>query len=483
MEKPGFFQKIHVIFLYCLPAVLACGVLLYSYYGRILDIEQNINVECDTGAKECVLVEDIDCTAIHDKLKSAEESGKAADEALLDEEKNMQKICIYRHRFAGNLGFEPDIGSSRMLAPLDTPPAGVSSRSSAMAKRMGSGLCNGHGVNAACFKEKFNANTHHELLKIYIYNSAAVVILVLLPYLLMGHLLATSNRIKLTYDVRVERANANWWLKFLVGMIMAVGIIYIINPLGRGASTYYQFFISVGLQTEKTLPIYISNEDLVPVMAGFFGWYLHMIGYIFTKLIHHDVISARVYSLLFKKYIVTYGIALVLPQTGMFGEEKSASFLMFLIGMFPLSAMSMLIESLSKFGSKSEGSGGNLSQLPGISRWQILRLEEEGVDSMASLANIRLKTISENLQVIERLTCFWVDIARLYTIVGQEGYDKIKQHCMTASEFVKLSQKEDFRELIRGLETISEASEIATQIERTFGPNLDCLKESVKHHG
>ena len=315
---------------------------------------------------------------------------------------------------------------------------------------------------------KLSKDVDRKLRDIFLYNSITVLVMALLPYLLMGSLLAKSKRISLNLDQRIDAAQSNGWLKFILGLIMSIGWLYIINPLGRGASTYYQFAIAAGLNSEDTIPIYIQTEIMVPVLAGFFGWYLHLTGYIFTKLVHHDVISARVYNMLFKKFIIVYGIALVLPESGLIESEQNAAFFMFIIGLFPLSAMSVLIEAASKIGTKHQTPVGTLSLLPGISRWQILRLEEEGVDSMASLANIESKTVSENLQFIRRMVFYWRDIAQLYTIVGHDAFMKIKGHCFTASEFVKRSEEENFREEINSIEGVGQAREIARLIEATF---------------
>jgi hypothetical protein len=206
-----------------------------------------------------------------------------------------------------------------------------------------------------------------------------------------------------------------------------------------------------------------------------------LIGYFFNKLVHHDVTSSRVYNLLFKKFVITYGIALILPNSGLIDDQKTAAFFMFLIGLFPLTAMSILIEAASKLTSGGQNVTGNLSLLPGISRWQILRLEEEGVDSMASLANIRPKTVKENLQMIEKLTFFWMDIAQLYTIVGHDGYQKIKNHCLTASEFVRKIDDAEFVKTIHELEGVGDAAEIARLVSKTFADTL--LLEGKKDSG
>ncbi len=485
MTKITLFSRVKVSFMYCLPALLACALLAYLYCGRIHEIGKNIKINCEEHDAQCIL----------DSFENCDNFIAENQHASSNMHKNAINICEFRQKFAEDNGFlvsqiapseiadiDPEsVPSIAANSPKAISPVNYKSNIPYFKKSVATKVAEQH---CSQYEEgsyglmlcEMNRVVDSNLVTILLFNVMAVSILVILPYFLMGDLLAKSGRLNLSYQQRFDRSNANWWLKFLVALVMGVGLIYVINPLGRGASTYYQFFISVGLENEKTLPIYIKvhedGESMAPVLAGFLGWYLHLIGYVFTKLLYHDVISSRVYSLLFKKFIITYGIALVIPEVGFFAEGQTLAFSMFLIGLFPLSAMSMLIEAASKFGSSEKNMSGMLSQLPGISRWQILRLEEEGIDSMASLANIRPQAISENLQVIENLIHFWVDIAQLYTIVGHEAYDKIKLRCLTASAFLCKENDPEFIQSIHELEGVSEPHEIAHLLKRTFAGKL-----------
>ncbi len=73
-----------------------------------------------------------------------------------------------------------------------------------------------------------------------------------------------------------------------------------------------------------------------------------------------------------------------------------------------------------------------------------------------------------------KLTKFWVDIAQLYTIVGHDGYENLKGHCLTASEFIIKSKDPVFAESVSGIEGVSESGEISRLLINTF----DAHKES-----
>ncbi|WP_045860739.1 hypothetical protein [Teredinibacter purpureus] len=435
-------DRFKITFFYTLPALLACALIIYGYHDRA----QQVGVE----------IKGFQCEEIHESLQSEElaaanglsGAGCFSQDGTVDAASCSWAvdICHYHETYQLQVSAADSLEAPETIANVN--------------------------VERAIDFESLVRDVDSKIDSIFLSNAGVVAVMVLLPYMLMGYGLGTSERINLSSSLRMQCTWSNWFLKFLVALILALGWIYIANPDGRGASTLRQFFIVADIQKDNTLPIYIKSYTMTPVIAGFFGWYLHLIGYFFTKLIHHDVISTRVYSLLFKKFLITYGIALVLPETGLVDAEQGVAFFMFLIGMFPLTAMSMLIESVSKIGSGAQGSSGSLSALPGISRWQILRLEEEGVESMAALANISPVTVSQNLQIIERLTLFWVDIAQLYTIVGHDGYQNLKGVCLTASEFVKRAEEDEFVEKIRGLEGVSEASEIARLVKATFSDRM-----------
>ena len=107
---------------------------------------------------------------------------------------------------------------------------------------------------------------------------------------------------------------------------------------------------------------------------------------------------------------------------------------------------------------------------------QILRLEEEGVESISSLAYANLDELRMNMPAMASLVDFWVDVAQLYTIVGDEQYAKLEGLCASASHFVAMADDPAFLEAVtsRG---VGDPVEIVALLRRTFGSRLSMLQE------
>lgn len=269
--------------------------------------------------------------------------------------------------------------------------------------------------------------------KIWIRNTLIIGVMVMLPFFLLGSALAFNRNNRLDPSDLMDTAKQNWLMKFIIACVMAVGWIYIVNPLGRGATTVEEFLISENSVVSNSLPVYISAENgLGHTVVGFLGWYLHLLLYFFRKLHHNDVVSSRVYRFLFGKLLFTYGIALTLSSV--MGNEGQVA--LFLIGFFPLSALSMIKEYVFKSFSGLKDSKGGISLLPGIANWQILRLEEEGIDGVSSLASydpVRLKRLMPIL--LSPMINLWIDCAKLVVILGEERFTAVKSICQTAEAF------------------------------------------------
>lgn len=322
-----------------------------------------------------------------------------------------------------------------------------------------------------------------ELYKVWERNSIFISVMVLLPYILFASRLAFSERITISEKERLESTASNWWMKFMMACVMTIGWIYVLNPTGRGESTLAQYLINVDLAQKDSLPIYIKYEGIVPVVAGFLGWYLYLLTYFFSKLVHHDVVSARVYSLMFKKFLFTYGIALVLPSiqvassvSSMVQIGQGQSIFMFFLGYFPLAAFSMLKEAGLKLGGNFKSDSGYLTELPGISRWQVMRLEEEGIENMAALAYSTQQRLRDGLLSMATVIDLWIDVAQLYVVLGHDDYQKVKHRCKTASGFIAKSNDPEFLNYI-ATEEIGDGKEIARLLERTFKGKLITLND------
>ncbi len=127
---------------------------------------------------------------------------------------------------------------------------------------------------------------------------------------------------------------------------MAYGWLYVLNPFGQGASALLNYVKDVDVISGDTLPIYfdISSSKAPYVIVGFVGWYLNTIGYIVFRFYKIDVMSTRIYAVLFRRFLFVMGVALVLRAAG----AKESLVLILLIAMSPLSAVAMLAD----FGSK-----------------------------------------------------------------------------------------------------------------------------------
>ena len=300
--------------------------------------------------------------------------------------------------------------------------------------------------------------------KIWKRNSIIIILMVFLPYILLGFRLTYGSYVELSLDDRNKAARQNWVMKIVVACVIVFGWMYVLNPLGRGATTIEEYFIIARVNEVKTVPIYIAATNISHTIAGFLGWYLYLLLYFFAKLYQNDVKSGRVYRFLFGKFLFTYGIALTF--TAVFGNETQP--IMFLIGFFPLSAVSFVKEFfLNATKGIAEGKTG-LSELPSISTWHILRLEEEGIDSIPTLACSKIDQLNNRLpNVMMPLVELWIDVAQLYTILGEERYKKIRSLCQTASEFMSIAKDPEFQTRLDENE-VKNPQEVVNILNHTF---------------
>ena len=299
------------------------------------------------------------------------------------------------------------------------------------------------------------------------YNAYIVSLMVLLPYLLLGSRLATINKDKIgiTNAERFNKAWQRWFMKFLVACVITFGWLYVFNPLGRGGTTMKAYLIAENVITlADTLPIYVRPESISHTVAGFLGWYLYLLLYFFGKLYHDDVLSARVYRFLFGKFLFTYGAALILSSVTQ-DETKMA---LFLIGFFPLSAISILKEYGQKAGKGLVPGTSGLSQVLGISSNSVLRLEEEGIRDVETLASTKSAQLKKYLPEMMRNDLDeWIDKAQLCSVLGGATYENISPICITASEF-KLKEKDTAIMDALKAKGVENPSEILRLLRRRF---------------
>lgn len=317
-------------------------------------------------------------------------------------------------------------------------------------------------------------NARKTLNSVWLFNSLFILTLTLLPFLILGYGLAlrypgTNSRTDLN-----RLALRDWPMKCLVGFMISFGLLYVFNPLGWGASAAYNFVSQEDMISSNTLPLVVDYKQvgMKHIVAGFLGWYLQLIGYFLYKLYKEDVISSSVYGKSFTKFLFVLGVGLILSS---FTEDEGLV-VVFLIGFLPQSAISMLREYSTKLVSGIQEQGTSLSILPGMSRWDIQRLEEEEVDSIPTLATVNSKELKQKIPdkaVNHKLLDDWIDMARLMTIIGAEKYKLLGGICKTATYFIEMSSNKEFKDSIKTFGNISNPDEIKKLLITTFDLDHD----------
>ncbi len=307
------------------------------------------------------------------------------------------------------------------------------------------------------------------LFDIWLRYTTLISIMTILPFAMLGLKIAFRQKRKdINQTDRWQCVRHDWGMKFFAACAIATGWTYTLNPLGRAGSTLVEYLNTQDVFSDTTLPGFISIDHPPLVAVGFLGWYLHLISYFISKLYYDDVFGTRIYRFLMGKLLFTYGIAMVISTI----DAEQGRITIFLIGYFPLSALTILKE----FGVKVVQGGiqekGTLSQLPSISRFQILRLNEEGIDNINMLASYPyIDELKKYQSSIAPLIDLWVDCAQLYSIVGDDCYLKIKSSCSTASEFLRLHKTPEFQSNLVEL-GIKNPEEIARLLKQTFNTNV-----------
>lgn len=288
-----------------------------------------------------------------------------------------------------------------------------------------------------------------------------VVALSLLPFVVLGGGIAFKKRKQESYKDMLKLAWKGTLIKFIVAFVIALGWVYVFNPFGQGATAVYEFVLSEDIISTDTLPFYIDYKaQMKHTVAGFLGWYLHLLGYFFFRAFKGDVSSMNLYRKLFVKFLFVFGIALVISAVA----TKEALIILFFIGFFPLSGISILKEfSLKSFSGDVEKKV-SLSIIPGISRWQIIRLDEEEIDSVSTLASTNPETLKEVIPestIKHKKLGDWIEMAKLISVLGPVKYDLVKEFSLTAKHFIKMSGDDTFKEKVKNKCNIDNTEEIA----------------------
>ena len=297
-----------------------------------------------------------------------------------------------------------------------------------------------------------------------------VVSLSLLPFLILGGGLAfksRSGRVPRPQGSLLSISLQDFLMKYLVAFVIVFGWLYTFNPRGQGASAVDGWLKAQELISKDTSPIFfnLTESPFKHLIVGFLGWYLYLLGYFSYRLYKSDVVSTRIYGILFRKFLFVAGVAIVLSTV----SGDGSLLLIFLIATFPLSAVTLLTEYGNKRLTMGEDQT-SLSVLPGISTWQVFRLEEEGIDSISALAisdlsKLRL-AISDEL-ITAQLLKNWIDVSRLISVVGVGKWEEIRGVCLTASAFVSKCNDAKFVAALAQKQVFN-ADEIANTLQTTF---------------
>jgi hypothetical protein len=311
-------------------------------------------------------------------------------------------------------------------------------------------------------------------------NSLTIAALTLFPFGILGlglalkyHRQSDSSERENTYLKFRRIAFKDFILKAVIAFVIAFGFLYIFNPHGQAASAINDWLQNVDVASStNTAPNFFNFKDssMKHALAGLFGWYLYLVGYFSYRFYKWDVLGTKVYNVLFKKFLFVIGVAFIISSIGATSNESVL--LVFLIGFFPLSAVTLLTE----FGNKRLSMGEDqtsLSIVHGVSTWQILRLEEEGIDSISALANADAEALKTSIskEVITPATLgTWIDQARLIAVIGTKRWTELNGICERASEFVNKASREDPVFIAKLAEkSIFNADEISKTLETSFG--------------
>lgn len=425
-SRLSVWQSAYLTLLYCLPALLILALLVANYQLRVSEVAVYIGTQ-----KTAV-------ETAYNAIANKTEANSATIAAALRQDPVLKEVLSTQ---------DPDAQNGRNLINY---------------------YIRHYADEKAGSADTLDDELHQEIGRIWLRNSTIIACMLLIPFLLLGSKFGFSTSLSLSYLQRRQTVFSGLWMKLVVALIIAYGWLYIVNPQGRGASTVSQFLVAVDLSQTDTLPLLLRDTSVTPVIAAFLGWYLYLLTYFFSKMTSNDVVSAQAFGILFQKFLFTWGTTIVFISTQL---DENANITAFLIGYFPMSAFSLIKDKGLALLQGGQQDTGQLNELPGISRWQILRLEEEGIDSLPALAYRRRDSINQYLPGMAKLVDYWTDIARLYTIVGKSSYSQIQQSCLTASEFIIRANDAEF---IAAMTTanIHNPQEIARLLLRTF-PELE----------
>lgn len=444
-DKPSVGQGLRVIFTYCWPLLLAATLSLGFYFNEVCKVSAYIHTTtvqlCATSSSPLGSIS----TKGDDATATSPKAPQVSGETPATQPSRQEELFTYLYR---TIKAQPD----RACETIESAEP----------------------AETAIEPSEEHCELGEELRNIWLSNSSLIFALCLLPFLILSSRLAYSPSLHLSYKERCTAAHRNWAMKLLFAVLLVLGMKYLINLEGVVPTTINQYLLKVDMSRSISLPALIDGFTITPVIAGFLGWYIYLLTYLFGKAAVGDVVSSKVYGLMFRKLLITWGIALITgSESGVSGSAdggplfENAALISFLVGLFPHSAFSLLKDSGLRVLQGIKEEQGQLTELPGISRWQILRLEEEGISSMVVLAYADCSNLTNDVPSLSAVVQYWVDISRLYAILGHEDYHAVAKQCRTASEWMLHSGQTSFAVKL-GECGIGNVEEVTRLLERTF---------------
>lgn len=268
-------------------------------------------------------------------------------------------------------------------------------------------------------------------------NAGLTAILTLLPFVTMAYGLV---RKRWQWDwVDVDFAREQGLVnKLLVAAATAWGWLYVLSPHGQGMTVLKALareLVPDAKDAASSLPVFF---DAVPesyvLRVAFLGWYIHLFGYFLARSNRGDAASGRVYGVMFRKFLITLAAAVVLSHGA---PSREAGIAAFAIGFLPVSVGNLLTELGSKIGASYQDPTAQLHAV-GMSRWEVYRLEEEGIESLADFVGRRPDHLRRAIPPLGTSLFHWHDVACLVAVLGLERYNDVKDICATAERFVRL---------------------------------------------
>lgn len=311
-------------------------------------------------------------------------------------------------------------------------------------------------------------------------NAIFIVCLTLFPFATFGSRIAANAFDKPGAASDMLRCASGVFLnKLIISAAIACGWLFVFNPLGIATSSVDTFVTDHEVLTSNSLPYLLqSSYSLRPMLAAFFGWYLHFTAYAFYRARRNDVRSPRFLGVLFRKLLLALALGSILsidahsggptglPEAPSFGPSAVA----FLFGFLPASAIAFLKDQGTRLAGGIRAASGTLSDLSALSTWEVVRLEEEGIDSLASLLVTRRKSLHGLLpESAEKVVDLWYEQAALMVAVGAERYARLSNVCQTATHFVANSADPAFQAKLKAAAAIENPAELATILREKFG--------------